>query len=208
MAPVDPAVCGVLLAGGLARRMGGGDKPLVTLDGRPLIAHAIARLAPQCAHLAINANGDPARFAAFGLPVVADSVEGYAGPLAGVLAGMDYAASHWPQAGLLLSAPADTPFPPDDLVARLKAAMQKTGAAIAVAASGGRTHHAIALWDLSLREPLRAALTQEGERKVSAFISRHRHVEAEWPVAPYDPFFNVNRPEDVSRAAAIAAQVL
>ncbi len=204
----EPSVCGVLLAGGLARRMGGGDKPLVLLYGRPLIAHTIARLAPQCAHLAINANGDPARFVDFGLPVMADSVEDYAGPLAGVLAGMDYAIAHWPQARLLLSAPSDTPFPPDDLVSRLRAAIKKTGAAIAVAASGGRTHHAIALWDLSLCEPLRAALRQEGERKVSAFIDRHAHVEVEWPVSPYDPFFNVNRPEDVSRAAAIAAQIL
>ena len=204
----DPSICGVLLAGGLARRMGGGDKPLVALDGRPLIAHALARLSPQCAHLAINANGDPYRFASFGLPVVADSIEGYAGPLAGVLAGMDYAAAHWPQARWLLSAPSDTPFPPADLVSRLRAAMEKTGAAIAVAASGGRTHHAIALWRIDLRESLRAALTQEGERKVSAFIARHPHAEVEWPVEPYDPFFNVNRPADIEQAVAIAAQAL
>ena len=206
--PPDPSLCGVLLAGGLARRMGGGDKPLMALDGRSLLAHAIARLAPQCAHLAINANGDPARFADYGLPIVADSVEGYAGPLAGVLAGMDYAAAHWPQAKWLLSAPADTPFPPEDLVMRLKAAMERANASIAVAASGGRTHHAIALWDISLREDLRAALTQEDERKVSAFIARYAHVEVDWPVAPYDPFFNVNRPEDIPQAAAIAAQAL
>ena len=206
--PSDPSLCGVLLAGGLARRMGGGDKPLMALNGRPLLAHAIARLAPQCAHLAINANGDPARFADYGLPVVADSVEGYAGPLAGVLAGMDYAAAHWPQAQSLLSAPADTPFPPEDLMMRLKAAMERENASIAVAASGGRTHHAIALWDISLREDLRAALTQEDERKVSAFIARYAHVVVDWPVAPYDPFFNVNRPEDIPQAAAIAAQAL
>jgi molybdopterin-guanine dinucleotide biosynthesis protein A len=188
--------------------MGGGDKPLMALNGRPLLAHAIARLAPQCAHLAINANGDSARFADYGLPIVADSVDGYAGPLAGVLAGMDYAATHWPQARWLLSAPADTPFPPDDLAMRLKAAMERANASIAVAASGGRTHHAIALWDISLRENLRIALTQEDERKVSAFIARYAHVAVEWPVAPYDPFFNVNRPEDIPQAAAIAAQAL
>jgi len=204
--PPDPSLCGVLLAGGLARRMGGGDKPLVTLVGLPLIAHAIARLAPQCAQLAINANGDPARFAVFGLPVVADSVAGFAGPLAGVLAGMDYVAAHWPQAQWLLSAPADTPFPPADLVMRLRAASESANASIAVAASGGRTHHAIALWDIALRDDLRAALTRDEERKVSAFISRHTHVEVEWPVTPYDPFFNVNRPEDVPHAAAIVAQ--
>lgn len=206
--PSDPSLCGVLLAGGLARRMGGGDKPLLSLDGRPLIAHTIARLAPQCAQLAINANGDPARFAVFGLPVVADSVAGFAGPLAGVLAGMDYAVAHWPQAQWLLSAPADTPFPPADLVLRLRAACESAGASIAVAASGGRTHHAIALWDLSLREDLRAALTRDEERKVSAFIARHTNVTVDWPIAPYDPFFNVNRPEDIPRAAAIAAQDL
>lgn len=206
--PPDPSLCGVLLAGGLARRMGGGDKPLMALNGRPLLAHAIARLAPQCAYLAINANGDPARFDDYGLPVVADSVEGYAGPLAGVLAGMDYAPAHWPQARWLLSAPADTPFPPADLVMRLKSALERANASIAVAASGGRTHHAIALWKISLREDLRAALTQEDERKVSAFIARYPHVAVDWPVAPYDPFFNVNRPEDISQAAAIAAQAL
>lgn len=204
----DLSVCGVLLAGGLARRMGGGDKPLVALEGRPLIAHAIARLEPQCGHLAINANGDPSRFASFGLPVVADSIEGYAGPLAGVLAGMDYAAAHWPQARWLLSAPSDTPFPPADLVSRLRAATEKNSVAIAVAASGGRTHHAIALWRIDLREALRDALTRDGERKVSAFIDRYAHVEVEWPAAPYDPFFNVNRPEDVAQAVAIAAQAL
>jgi len=204
--PPDPSVFGVLLAGGLARRMGGGDKPLLTLDGRPLIAHAIARLAPQCGRLAINANGDPARFTEFGLPVVADSVAGYAGPLAGVLAGMDYAAMHEPQVRYLLSAPADTPFPPVDLVVRLKGALENAGAAIAVAASGERTHHAIALWVISLREPLRQSLTQEDERKVSAFIARHPHVAVDWPVAPYDPFFNVNRPDDLARAAAIVAR--
>ncbi len=206
--PPDPSLCGVLLAGGLARRMGGGDKPLMALNGRPLLAHAIARLAPQCAHLAINANGDPARFADYGLPVVADSVEGYAGPLAGVLAGMDYAAAHWPQTRWLLSTPADTPFPPADLVIQLKSALERAGASIAVAASGGRMHHAIALWDISLRGDLRAALTQENERKVSAFIARYAHVTVDWPVAPYDPFFNVNRPEDIPQAAAIAAQAL
>jgi molybdopterin-guanine dinucleotide biosynthesis protein A len=202
----DPAVCGVLLAGGLARRMGGGDKPLLLLDGRPLLAHAIARLAPQCGRLAINANGDPARFATFGLPVIADSVANYAGPLAGVLAGMDYAAGQWPQMRLLLSAPADTPFPPADLVVRLKSAMENTGARIAVASSGDRTHHAIALWQLSLREALRGALTQKDERKVSAFIARYPNVSVDWPVAPFDPFFNVNRPEDLHQAGAIAEQ--
>lgn len=196
-------IFGVLLAGGLSRRMGGGDKPLLEIGGRPIIAHAIARLAPQCEGLAINANGDPARFRAFGLPVVADTIEGFAGPLAGVLAGMDYAAAHWPEATDIVSAPADTPFLPDDLVARLREAREAAGARIAVAESGDRVHHAVALWPVALREELRRALAEEGVRKVSAFIARYPNVNVAWPVKTYDPFFNVNRPEDVERANEI-----
>lgn len=197
---------GVILAGGLARRMGGIDKPLVEIAGRPILSHVIERLAPQCAALVLNANGDPARFAAFGLPVVADSVEGFAGPLAGVLAGMDYAAKHAPDAALVLSAPGDTPFLPHDLVARLARARAEGGGEIAVASSGGRAHHAVALWPISLREDLRRALMEEGERKVSAFIERYPNVNVEWPVEPCDPFFNVNRPEDLNEAAGVAIE--
>jgi len=200
------SVAGVLLAGGLARRMGGGDKPLVVIDGRPILAHAIERLAPQCAALALNANGDPARFAAFGLPVVADSVEGFAGPLAGVLAGMDFAAAYCPGATDILSAPADTPFLPTDLVARLSAARDDANSEIAVAASGGRAHYAVALWPVALRTALRRALIEEDERKVSAFIARFRNVTVEWPIEPVDPFFNVNRPEEVEQAMSMAAK--
>ncbi|GLI93238.1 molybdenum cofactor guanylyltransferase [Methylocystis echinoides] len=190
---------GVLLAGGLARRMGGGDKPLREIGGRPILAHVIERLAPQCARLVINANGDPARFADFGLPVVADVPPDFAGPLAGVLAGMDAAQG----VDDILSAPADTPFLPADLVERLYSARARAGAEIAVAASGDRAHHAVALWPTRLREELRRALLEEDERKVSAFIARYRNVAVEWPVEPFDPFFNVNRPEDVGLAEAI-----
>ncbi|MGD9659489.1 MAG: molybdenum cofactor guanylyltransferase MobA [Methylocystis sp.] len=193
---------GFILAGGLARRMGGGDKPLAETAGRPILQHVIDRLKPQCAALAINANGDPARFSAFGLPVVADSVEGFAGPLAGVLAGMDFAAETG--ATDVLSAPGDTPFLPADLLSRLEAARNQAGADIAVAASDARIHHAVALWPVALREDLRRALVDEGERKVSAFIARFANVVVDWPVEPYDPFFNVNRPEDLARAEAIA----
>jgi molybdopterin-guanine dinucleotide biosynthesis protein A len=185
--------------------MGGGDKPLLEIDGRPILAHVIARLAPQCAGLVLNANGDPARFAAYGLPVVADSVEGFAGPLAGVLAGMDRAAAHWPQVLDIVTAPADTPFLPLDLVARLQTGRAASGARIAVAASGDRVHHAVALWPVSLREDLRHALVAEDERKVSAFIARFPNVAVEWATTPCDPFFNVNRPEDFARAGDIAA---
>ncbi|WP_442753604.1 molybdenum cofactor guanylyltransferase MobA [Methylocystis sp. JAN1] len=196
---------GILLAGGLARRMGGGDKPLLEIGGRPILALAIERLGAQCAALVINANGDPARFAAFGLPVVADSVAGFAGPLAGVLAGMDYVCARRPEATDIVSAPADTPFLPTDLVRRLYEARQKADARIAVAESGGRAHHAVALWPVALREDLRRALVKDDMRKVSAFIARYANVNVEWPAEPYDPFFNVNRPEDVERAAVIAA---
>lgn len=195
---------GIILAGGLARRMGGGDKPLSVVGGRPILARVVARLAPQCASLALNANGDPSRFVAFGLPVVADSVAGHPGPLAGVLAGMDDAA----QAGaaLLLSAPGDTPFLPENLVVRLAQARAESGAQIAVAASGGRAHHTVALWPVALRAELRHALVAEGERRVSGFIARYPNVSVDWPCAPYDPFFNVNRVEDVALAEEIARQ--
>ncbi|QGM98884.1 molybdenum cofactor guanylyltransferase MobA [Methylocystis parvus] len=196
---------GILLAGGLARRMGGGDKPLLEIGGRPIIAHAIERLGPQCAGLVVNANGDPARFAAFGLPVAADRVEGFAGPLAGVLAGMDHVYAGHPEATDIVTAPADTPFLPTDLVKRLYEARKSADARIAVAASGGRVHHAVALWPVSLREELRRALMEEEVRKVAAFIARYPNVTVEWPVEPYDPFFNVNRPEDVGLASAIVA---
>lgn len=195
---------GVILAGGLARRMGGGDKPLVEIAGRPILQHVIDRLKRQCGLLAINANGDPGRFSAFGLPVIADSVEGFAGPLAGILAGMDFGAAKG--AAHVLSAPGDTPFLPNDLLSRLEASRTRAGATIAVAASNGRIHHAVALWPVALREDLRRALVAEDEHKVSAFIGRYANVIVDWPIEPYDPFFNVNRPEDLARADAIARE--
>ncbi len=190
-------IFGVILAGGLARRMGGIDKPLIEIAGRPILAHVIERLWPQCAGLVLNANGDPARFAGFGLPVVADSVEGFVGPLAGVLAGMDYAASAG--ADYVLSAPGDTPFLPRDLAARLLAARDAMSADIVVASSGGRAHHAVALWSPGLRHALTRAL-REGERKVSAFIARYPNATVEWDIAGADPFFNVNSPGDLLAA--------
>jgi molybdenum cofactor guanylyltransferase len=177
--------------------MGGGDKPLLEIGGHTIMAHSIERLAPQCAGLVINANGDPLRFSAFGLPVVADSVEGFAGPLAGVLAGMDHVYAHRPGVTDIVTAPADTPFLPTDLVKRLYEARKSANARIAVAESGDRVHHAVALWPVSIRDALRRALVEEDMRKVSAFIARYPNVNVSWPVEPYDPFFNVNRPEDV-----------
>jgi molybdopterin-guanine dinucleotide biosynthesis protein A len=193
---------GLVLAGGLARRMGGGDKTLREAAGRPLLAHLIERLAPQANGLVLNANGDPARFAAFGLPVVPDGVEGFPGPLAGVLAGLDWAAAHRPGCPWLVSCPGDTPFPPADLVARLHAARAAAGVPLACAASGGHTHPPIGLWPVALREELRTALLA-GERKIDRWTARFGCAAAEWPAGRADPFFNANTPEDVAEAARI-----
>jgi molybdopterin-guanine dinucleotide biosynthesis protein A len=197
-------VAGVLLAGGLSRRMGGGDKNLKRLGGRPVLEHVIERVRPQVTALALNANGDPARFAEYGLPVVADSIEGFAGPLAGVLAGLDWAAEAVPECGWLLSAPTDAPFLPADLVQALLLAA-KAGADLAVAASGGRAHPVAALWPVSLRHPLRAAL-ESGVRKVEDFTRDYRVETVEFPTEPIDPFFNLNRPEDLEQAELLLAQ--
>jgi molybdenum cofactor guanylyltransferase len=201
----EAPVCGIILAGGLARRMGGGDKPLKEIAGRPILAHVIARLKPQCAQLVLNANGDPARFASFGLPVIADDVPDFAGPLAGILAGLDWAGANARPCEHAVSVAADTPFIPRDLVARLQAARVGEACDIAVAASGGRTHPVIALWPVALRSELRRALVEEGERKIDRFTARYEVAEVSWPNEPYDPFFNVNEASDIGVAGSIAA---
>lgn len=201
-----PPTIGVLLAGGLARRMGGGDKPLLTVAGRSMLDRAIAALVPQCAALVLNANGDPARFAETGLPVVADEIADYPGPLAGVLAGMDWAAANRPDVEWVVSAAADQPFLPADFVARLHDERTRAGTPLACAASEGRTHPVNGLWRVSLREDLRRALTQEGLRKIDLWTARHGIATAEWPVQPVDPFFNANRPEDVIHAERLAVE--
>lgn len=201
---MSAALVGVLLAGGAARRMGGGDKCLLPLGGRPLLAHIAARAAPQVSRLVLNANGDPARFAAFGLPVAPDSVEGRPGPLAGVLAGLDWAAAHALECALAVTFAADTPFFPEDLAARLLRA-QRPGTPLARAASGGRAHPVFGLWPVALRGGLRRALTEEGIRKVDIWTARHGVAEVAFPVGRVDPFFNVNRPEDLARAEAFLA---
>lgn len=200
-----PPTLGLLLAGGLARRMGGGDKPLRTIAGRSILAHVIERLGPQCDGLLLNANGDPARFTDYGLPVVADSVPDFAGPLAGVLAGLDWLAANRPGADWLVSVAADTPFIPRDLVARLHAARMMAGLPLACAASGGWTHPVIGLWPVSLREDLRHALTVEDERKIDRWTARHGVVSVEWSAEAVDPFFNANRPDDLAEAERLHA---
>ena len=200
-----PATPGVLLAGGLARRMGGGDKPMRTIRGRTILARVIARLAPQCDGLILNANGDPARFAAFGLPVIADTVENFPGPLAGILAALDWTAANRPGVGWVLSAAADCPFLPRDLVARLQQARLAEGAQLAVAASAGQTHPVIGLWSVSLREELRHALVVEDIRKIDRWTARHRLATVTWPAEPIDPFFNANTMDDIAEADRLAA---
>lgn len=194
---------GVILAGGLARRMGElgkNDKALLALDGRPILAHVIERLRPQVGAMVINANGDPERFAEFGLPVTPDSVEGFAGPLAGVLAGLDWAAENAPDAQWVVSIACDTPFFPADLVGRLSGAVDDEGAELACAASGGRHHPVFGVWPLSLRAELQTALVDEGVRKVDIWTGRHKLAVAEFATSPYDPFFNANRPDDLAEA--------
>lgn len=200
-----PKIPGVLLAGGLARRMGGGDKPMRTIAGRTILDRMIARLAPQCDGLIINANGDPARFASFGLPVVADGVADFPGPLAGILAALDWVAANRPDVSLVLSAAADCPFLPRDLVARLHAALIADNAQLAVAASDGQSHPVIGLWSVSLREQLRHALVVEDIRKIDRWTARYRLATVTWPATPVDPFFNANTAEDIAQADRLAA---
>jgi molybdopterin-guanine dinucleotide biosynthesis protein A len=203
----EPATLGLLLAGGQARRMGGGDKALALVGGVTLLRRCADALAEQCAGLAISANGDPARFSAFDVPVIADEVPGFAGPLAGVLAGLDYCARARPEVAWVLSAPTDCPFLPGDLVARLHAARAAQGARLACAASGARRHPAIALWPVDLREALRHALIVQDMRKVGAFLARHTVATARWETTPHDPFFNANTPDELAEANRIAASV-
>ncbi|MDJ0629024.1 MAG: molybdenum cofactor guanylyltransferase MobA [Rhodobacter sp.] len=198
-------VPGVILAGGLARRMGGGDKSLKLLGGRTILAHVIDRLRPQVSHMALNANGDPARFAAYGLPVIADSLPDYPGPLAGVLAGLDWAAGQGADA--IVTVAADTPFFPMNLASCLRAAAKTAGQPIALAATPhpeGRQlrHPTFGLWPVALRDDLRAALRQ-GLRKIVLWTDAHGAANAPFDADPYDPFFNLNTPEDMVSAESI-----
>jgi molybdenum cofactor guanylyltransferase len=195
---------GVLLAGGLARRMGGGDKPMRQILGRTILERVIARLAPQCDGLILNANGDPARFAAFGLLVIPDQVADFPGPLAGILAGLDWAAENRPDVAHVLSAAADCPFLPRDLAARLYEALIKESAELAVAASDGQSHPVIGLWSVALRDELRHALVKEDIRKIDRWTARYRLATVTWPVTPLDPFFNANTVEDIADAERLA----
>ena len=195
---------GIILAGGQATRMGGGDKGLLDLGGQSLMDHVIGRLTPQVAGIALNANGDPTRFADLGLPVIGDSIDGFVGPLAGVLAGLDWAASQG--ADEIVTVAADTPFFPHDLVETLQAA----GPGIALAATphperGLNRHPTFGKWPVSLRDDLREAL-KGGLRKVVLWTDKHGAATVQFDATPFDPFFNVNTPGDLVTARAILAK--
>jgi molybdopterin-guanine dinucleotide biosynthesis protein A len=198
---------GLVLAGGLARRMGGGDKALIRIGNETILARTLARLTPQVAGVVLNANGDPTRFAPFGLPVAADSVPEFAGPLAGILAGLDWVAAHRPQIEWVASVPGDCPFLPRDLVARLHEARVHENKPLACAHSGDWRHPVVGLWQVALREDLRHAVTVDDLRKIEVWTARHGIALADWPTDPVDPFFNVNTPEDVATATRLAGAV-
>lgn len=203
-----PPTFGLVLAGGLARRMGGGDKALIKIGRATIIDRVLACLSGQCVDIAINANGDPERFADTGCAVVPDSLPDFPGPLAGILAGLDWLAAQDNGIEWLLSVPGDCPFLPDDLVERLHEARRKMGAGVplACARSGDWRHPVIGLWPLALRADLRKAVTEDGVRGVELYTARHGLAIADWPDQPFDPFLNVNTPEDVAKAQAIAAE--
>lgn len=201
-----PGVIGVLLAGGQSQRMGGGDKCLRQLGGQPILAHVIDRVRPQARGLILNANGGPARFASFGLTVVPDSIPDFAGPLAGVLAGMDWAAAHAADCPWIVTVPCDGPFVPRDLVARLMAERELDQADMACAMSGGQRYPVVGLWPVRLRDELRRAITQEGQHKVDAWTARYRLAVADFAIGTVDPFFNANKPEDLAKAAQLLSQ--
>ena len=204
-------VAGIILAGGQSRRMGGGDKSLLTLGGDSVLDHVVARFAPQVGLLTLSANGDPARFAQVGLPVLADTVTGFAGPLAGILTGLEWAAANKASTALATAA-GDTPFLPKNLVERLATAVEESPSAIAVARSGGKRHPTFALWPTDLRDALRHFLVDDNNRRVSAFIDRHEFVEVEFPLLAaggqeIDPFFNINTPDDLAIAERLLQSI-
>jgi molybdopterin-guanine dinucleotide biosynthesis protein A len=204
---------GVILAGGLGRRMGGGDKPLMTIGGRPMLDRVIERLTPQVEKVVLNANGDPTRFSAYGLPVVPDTIEGFAGPLAGLHAGMRWAERNVPEARFIISVAADTPFFPESLVARLAACGSSAEDTITLAASPAGTHPVFGRWPVALADALEEFLKSGESGKILVFADRYirLNVPFEEIALPngetVDPFFNVNTPEEAARAEDIAAAI-
>lgn len=198
-------IVGVLLAGGLARRMGGGDKSMQTVGGVPILDRVISRALLQVGTMILNANGDPSRFETFGLPIVADVLDEFPGPLAGVLTAMEWAREHQPQSRWVASFATDAPFLPKDMIERLTEAQSNENAMIVCARSNGRAHPVFALWSVALADDLRRAMVDEGMRKIDAWTARHRLIHVDFEVEDVDPFFNVNKPENLAEADAWAA---
>jgi len=203
--PPEPNICGLLLAGGQSRRMGGGDKCLMELGGQTLLRRLIATAAPQVGPLVLNTNSDPALFRDYGLPIAPDVVDGYAGPLAGVLTGLEWAAANAPHCDWVASFASDAPFAPTDLVSRMRTAIEREDSDMACASSAGRDHPVFALWPVRLAAELRAAVVTEGVRKVDTWTARYTLARAEFGTAGGDPFFNINRPEDLAAAEVLLA---
>lgn len=201
--PSNSPVCAVLMAGGQSRRMGGGDKCLRDLAGQPLLSYIVDTAKSQADRVIINANGDPSRFDTFGLTVVPDVVEGNVGPLAGVLTGLMWARQHMPDCQWVASLPCDAPFAPKNLVDRFLAAIDEVNADMACASSGGRDHPVFGLWPVRLAGALSDAIREDGVRKVDEWTGRYPLARAIWETNPVDPFFNVNRPDDLAVAEAL-----
>ena len=200
---MQSSIIGVLLAGGQSRRMGGGDKCLRMLGGETILSRVIARASCQVETVVLNANGDPNRFASFGLPVAADLVEGFQGPLAGILTGLKWAAANIAGAQHIVTFPVDAPFFPVDLVSRFETAIEGSTSRLACASSAGRTHPVFGLWPLSLAKDLHKALLDEDIRRIDAWTARHDLVEVSFSAEPFDPFFNLNRPDDLIEAEKV-----
>lgn len=196
-------VCGLLLAGGQSRRMGGGDKCLRDLGGETVLSKILHIVRPQVSKLVLNANGDGARFSDYGVPVAADVVDGFAGPLAGILTGLQWAKKFAPECEWVASFACDAPFAPRDLVSRFLSAVEKERAELACATSAGRDQPVFGLWPVRLADELRRALIEEDMRKVDLWTARYKLVRVAWPTQPIDPFFNVNRPKDLETAVTL-----
>jgi molybdopterin-guanine dinucleotide biosynthesis protein A len=195
-----PPTVGAILAGGLARRLGGGDKALRSVGGSTVLSRLLERVAPQVTRLILNANDNPRRFDGLGLPVVADTLPDHPGPLAGVLAALEWVALSAPEIEWVITVPGDAPFLPRDLVRRLHAARLRDGASFACAASGGQAHPVVGLWPVPFRHELRRAVADEGIRRVDAFTRLYPCPVVDWPTDLVDPFFNVNTPDDLAEA--------
>ena len=198
-------IVGILLAGGLSRRMGGGDKNLLQLGGKSILRHVIERIAPQVDTLILNANGDADRFAEYGLPVVGDVIDGYAGPLAGVLTGLEWASVNSPSCEWVATFATDAPFVPKNLVVELLNSIEANGADMACAMSKDRTHPPFAIWPIRLKDALRAAMIDEEMRKIDLWTARYKIVHVPFEEEGIDPFFNINKPDNLGEAEQLLA---